>query len=78
MGQEYDLMKEKQDIRFEQLPNTEAVSGGNVSTAAVSTLGSTNVIGADDASINALKDQKPGIKGMRKKVLDPESLKLRE
>ena len=77
-GQEYDLLKEKQDIRFQQLPNTEAVSGSNVSTAAASNLGGITAPGTEDASINALKDQKAGVKGIRKKVIDPESLKLRE
>jgi hypothetical protein len=68
-------MKDKQDIRFEQLPNSEAVSGGALSTGA----GSSFVNTLDDtASTNALKDAKTGIKGSRKKMLDPEALKLRE
>lgn len=75
VGQEYDLMKEKQDIRFEQLPNSEAVSGSNLSTGAVSNFGSTAV--DDTSSTNALKDPLKN-KGMRKKMMDPESLKLRE
>lgn len=68
-------MKEKQDIRFEQLPNSEAISGGVSSTGAAS-----NFINAidDTASTNALKDTKTGMKGSRKKMLDPEALKLRE
>lgn len=32
----------------------------------------------DTASTNALKDAKTGMKGSRKKMLDPEALKLRE
>lgn len=54
------------------------MSGSNVSTAAASNLGGITAPGTEDASINALKDQKAGVKGIRKKVLDPESLKLRE
>ena len=66
-------MKEKQDIRFEQLPNSEAVSGGGLSNGAAS-----NFVNAidDTASTNALKDAKTGMKGSRKKMLDPEALKL--
>ena len=53
----------------------EAVSGGNLSTAGVSALASG--LATDDAtSLN--KDPKSVLKTMRKKALDPESIKLRE
>jgi len=59
---------------------TDAQSGGNLSTAGNTNLGGSSNFGTDDAtSVKDMNDKlKAGQKGMRKKVLDPESQKLRE
>lgn len=58
---------------LELAPSSEAMSGGNLSTAGTI---ANSALATDDAS--SLKDQKAVTKGLRKKMMDPESIKLRE